>query len=237
MNPLNTVYLVPSLLDENALETIPVYIIDTIKNCQVIFAENERSTRRYLKKIYPEISIDNFEWFTIHKKENEQVGVFREKIKEGKNIAIISEAGCPGVADPGQLLVKAAYELNVRVRPLVGPSSVLLALMASGMSGQQFRFVGYLPIELKEKTTRIRELEDESGRKKCTEIFIETPYRNNQLIETLLNVCRPSTLLCIASELTSKNEFITTMSVLEWKKLKIDMHKKPAIFLLFANIN
>jgi 16S rRNA (cytidine1402-2'-O)-methyltransferase len=155
----SVVYLIPSLLDDTAIHTIPHYIIDAIKQCQVIFAENERSTRRYLKKIFREIIIDNYDWFTIHNIENEQVNIFKQKIAEGKNIAIVSEAGCPGVADPGQLLVKAAYELGVTVRPLVGPSAVLLALMASGMNGQQFQFVGYLPIETSERITRIKELE------------------------------------------------------------------------------
>jgi Predicted methyltransferases len=229
------VYLVPSLLDETAIHTIPHYIIDTIKQCQVIFAENERSTRRYLKKIFPQIIIDNYDWFTIHNIENEQVNIFKQKIEEGKNIAIISEAGCPGVADPGQILVKAAYELDAIVRPLVGPSAILLALMASGMNGQQFQFVGYLPIEITERIAKIKELEEESVRKKCTQVFIETPYRNNQLMETILKICRPSTLFCIASELTSKNEFIKTRSIEAWKSHKTDLHKKPAIFLLFAS--
>jgi 16S rRNA (cytidine1402-2'-O)-methyltransferase len=230
----SVVYLIPSLLDDTAIHTIPHYIIDAIKQCQVIFAENERSTRRYLKKIFREIIIDNYDWFTIHNIENEQVNIFKQKIAEGKNIAIVSEAGCPGVADPGQLLVKAAYELGVTVRPLVGPSAVLLALMASGMNGQQFQFVGYLPIETSERITRIKELEEESARKKCTQIFIETPYRNNQLVETILKICRPSTLFCIAAELTSKNEFIKTRAIGIWKSHKIDLHKKPAIFLLSA---
>ena len=234
MNPKSVVYLIPALLDETAVHTIPHYIVDAIKQCQVIFAENERSTRRYLKKIFPEITIDNYEWFTIHNIENEQVSIFKRKIAEEKNIAIISEAGCPGVADPGQLLVKAAYELNVTVQPLVGPSAVLLALMASGMSGQQFQFVGYLPIEIKDRMAKIKELEEESTRKKCTQIFIETPYRNNQLVETILKSCKPSTMFCIASELTSKNEFIKTRSIGAWRNHKIDLHKKPAIFLLFA---
>jgi 16S rRNA (cytidine1402-2'-O)-methyltransferase len=234
MTSKSIIYLVPSLLDETAGDTIPVYIIEAIKECQVIFAENERSARRYLKKIYKEIVIDNYEWFMIHNMENEQINIFKQKIAEEKNIAIISEAGCPGVADPGQVLVKTAYELNVTVKPLVGPSAILLALMASGMNGQQFQFVGYLPIDMQERIAKIKELEEESGRKKCTQIFIETPYRNNQIVETVLKVCRLSTQFCIASELTSKKEFIKTRSIAEWRKQKIDLHKKPAIFLLLA---
>ena len=228
------VYLIPSVLDEAAIQTIPVYIIDAIKNCQVIFAENERTARRFLKSIYKEIIIDNYEWFTIHHAEEEQKNNFILKIKEGKNIAIISEAGCPGIADPGQLLIETAQEMNVTIKPLVGPSSILLALMASGMNGQQFQFVGYLPIESNERIKTIKELEAESKKKNCTQIFIETPYRNNQLFETLLKNCNASTRICIAAELTSPNEYIKTKKVSEWKNEKTDFHKKPVIFLLQA---
>lgn len=228
------VYLIPSVLSETALHTIPQYIIEAVKNCRVIFAENERTARRFLKGICKEIVIDDYEWFNIHKIEAEQVTVFKQKMKEQKNIAIISEAGCPGVADPGQLLVATAQQMNVAIKPLVGPSSILLALMASGLNGQQFQFNGYLPISSHDKLDKIRELEEESARKKCTQIFIETPYRNNQIIEAILKVCRPRTQLCIAAELTSEREFIKTKSIEDWRKEKIDMNKKPVIFLLMA---
>jgi 16S rRNA (cytidine1402-2'-O)-methyltransferase len=228
------VYLIPSVLDESATHTIPHYIIDAVKDCQVIFAENERTARRFLKSIYKEIIIDDLEWFTIHKAEEEQRNIFVQRIKEGKNIAIISEAGCPGIADPGQLLIEAAQQLNAIVKPLVGPSSILLALMASGMNGQQFQFIGYLPIDQLERINAIKEIEAESKRKNSTQIFIETPYRNNQLIEVLLKTCKPSTKICIAAELTSTNEYIKTKTVSEWKKEKTDLHKKPVIFLLQA---
>jgi 16S rRNA (cytidine1402-2'-O)-methyltransferase len=159
---------------------------------------------------------------------------FRQKIKEGKNIAIISEAGCPGIADPGQALVAVAQEMNVVVKPLVGPSSILLALMASGMNGQQFEFVGYLPIDSLERNKAITALEITSQKKNSTQIFIETPYRNNQLLETLLKTCKPSTRLCIAAELTSEREYIKTKTIAEWRKEKTDFHKKPVIFLLMS---
>jgi len=196
------VYLIPSFLSEESVETIPVYIIDAVKNCQIIFAENERTARRFLKSICKEIVIDDYEWHTIHKAEAEQIAVFKQKIREEKNVAIISEAGCPGIADPGQILVHAAQQMRATVKPLVGPSSILLALMASGMNGQQFQFIGYLPIEAQQRISKLKELEEESTRKKCTQIFIETPYRNNQLLESILKVCKASTQLCIASELT-----------------------------------
>ncbi len=228
------VYLVPCVLVETATETIPPYILEAVKDCQVIFAENERTARRFLKSICKEIVIDDYEWFTIHKAENEVLSTFRQKIKEGKNIAIISEAGCPGIADPGQILIAAAQEMNAIIKPLVGPSSILLALMASGLNGQQFEFVGYLPIDSQERNKAITALETSSQKKNSTQIFIETPYRNNQLIETLLKTCKPTTKLCIAAELTGPNELIKTKSIAGWKKEKTDFHKKPVIFLLMA---
>ena len=235
MNQKGRVYLIPSLLDENGLEAIPSYIIDAVKDCQVFFVENERTARRYLKQLWRDMIIDNYEWFATHKVENEVQNVFKEKLKEGKIIGIISEAGCPGVADPGQLLVAAAQEMNVAVKPLVGPGSILLALMASGMNGQQFQFIGYLPIDNQERIKAIKELEAESQKKNCTQIFIETPYRNNQLIEVLLKICKPSTRLCLAVDLTGKEEWIKTKTIEDWKKEKTDIHKRPAIFLLLTN--
>jgi 16S rRNA (cytidine1402-2'-O)-methyltransferase len=228
------IYLIPCVLEESATETIPHYIIDAVKNCQVIFAENERTARRFFKSICKEIVIDDYEWFTIHKAENEVMSAFRQKITAGKNIGIISEAGCPGIADPGQILIAAAQEMGATVKPLVGPSSILLALMASGMNGQQFEFVGYLPIDTLERNKAVTTLETSSQKKNSTQIFIETPYRNNQLIETLLKTCKPSTKLCIAAELTGPNEFVKTKTIANWKKEKPDFHKKPVIFLLQA---
>src|SRR4249920_693029 len=171
------VYLVPSVLDETATHTIPAYLITAVKDCQVIFAENERTARRFLKSICKEIVIDDYEWFTIHKAEEELISTFKQKITGNKNIAIISEAGCPGIADPGQVLIAVAQQMNAAVKPLVGPSSILLALMASGMNGQQFEFIGYLPIDNLERNKAITALETSSQKKNSTQIFIETPYR------------------------------------------------------------
>lgn len=230
------VYLIPTVLDETAVQTIPAYVMQAVKDCTVIFAENERTARRYFKKMDREIVIDEYEWFTIHKAEAEVINSFREKIKENKNIAIISEAGCPGIADPGQILIAAAQEMNVLIKPLVGPSSILLALMASGMNGQQFEFLGYLPIDNMERNKAISAMEINSQKKNSTQIFIETPYRNNQLIENLLKICKPATKLCIAAEITGANEFIKTKNVAAWKKEKTDFHKKPVIFLLYSGV-
>jgi len=241
MDQTGKVYLIPSLLDENGTGAMPLYILDAVKNCQVFFVENERTARRYLKLLWKtclpgeEIVIDDYEWFAIDKVEQEVQNIFRSKLKEGKNIGIISEAGCPGIADPGQLLVATAQEMNATIKPLVGPSSILLALMASGLNGQQFQFVGYLPIENVQKIKAIKELEAESQKKNCTQIFIETPYRNNQLIDGLLKTCRSSTKLCIAVDLTGKNEWIRTKTIADWKKEKIDIHKRPALFLFCAS--
>lgn len=229
------VYLIPSFLADDAIETIPNYVMTAVKNCEVIFAENERTARRFLKSMDKKIMIDNFEWCTIHKVEQDIINTFKQKLKEGKNVAIISEAGCPGIADPGQVLIAEAQKLNVAIKPLVGPSSILLALMASGFNGQHFCFLGYLPIENSERIKKIKQLEEESFRKKNTQIFIETPYRNNKILGTILQHCNPSTQLCIAAEITSANEFIKTKTIENWKKEKIDLHKKPTIFLLMAN--
>lgn len=228
------VYLIPSFLSENAVETIPAYVLQAVKNCQVIFAENERTARRFLKSMEREIVIDDYEWHTIHKAEKELVKTFRQRIQEEKNIAIISEAGCPGIADPGQILVHEAQKLNAIVRPLVGPSSILLALMASGLDGQQFCFTGYLPIDNLERNKKLKQLEEESIKNKSTQIFIETPFRNNKMLEAILQNCKPSTLLCIAAEITSTQEWIKTKTIDEWKNRKTDLHKKPVIFLLLG---
>jgi 16S rRNA (cytidine1402-2'-O)-methyltransferase len=233
-----TVYLIPSLLAEEGLDAIPPYIIDAIKKCQVFFAENERTTRRYFKQLWKaslpgqEIVIDDFEWQVIA---DDTTETFRQKIKENKTIGIISEAGCPGVADPGQALIAIAQDMNADVKPLTGPNSILLALMASGLNGQQFQFVGYLPIDNNLRIKTIKELETESLKKKCTQVFIETPYRNNQLTEALLKTCNSETRLCIAVDITGKNEWIKTKTIADWQKNKPDIHKRPAIFLLHTN--
>ena len=229
-----TIYLIPCVLSDNASETIPTYVIEAVKKCQVIFAENERTARRFLKMMDKQIIIDSYEWFAIHKAEEEELKNFTQKIKEEKNIAIISEAGCPGIADPGQILIAAAQKLNCIIKPLVGPSSILLALMASGMNGQQFEFVGYLPIENAERTKKIKELENASQKNNSTKIFIETPYRNNSLVDSLLKICDNKTLLCIAANLTAVNETVITTSINEWKIKKPELHKQPVIFLLYA---
>jgi 16S rRNA (cytidine1402-2'-O)-methyltransferase len=231
-----TIYLIPCVLAEDTPETIPPYVIEAVKKCQVIFAENERTARRFLKMMDKSIVIDDYEWHAIHKAEEEQLQQLTKNIKAEKNIAIISEAGCPGIADPGQILIAAAQKMNCIIKPLVGPSSILLALMASGMNGQQFEFVGYLPIDNGERIKKIKELELASQKNSSTKIFIETPYRNNQLLESISKTCVDKTMLCIAANITGANEYIKTKTIGEWKKKMPELHKQPAIFLLYAGI-
>ena len=232
--PASTVYLIPTVLHEGQIDTLPAYLLPAIKKCNIFFVENERTARRYLKLLWKEMVIDDYEWQNIKEVNAETILQFKNAIKQNKTIGLISEAGCPGVADPGQQLVMIAQEMNIAVKPLVGPSSILLALMASGMNGQQFQFVGYLPIDSAERSKSIKNLESESNQKNCTQIFIETPYRNNQLLDALLKNCKANTLVCIACELTSESEFVKTRSVQDWKKQVPDLHKKPVIFLLLA---
>lgn len=230
-----TIYLIPTFLDEQATAPLPAYILDAVKSCSVFFVENERSARRYMKTLWKEMIIDEYEWYTIHKAEEAVQSIFRQKIVENKTIGILSEAGCPGIADPGQLLTAIAHEAGATVRPLVGPSSILLALMASGLNGQQFKFNGYLPVDTPGRTTAIRNLEADSARYNCTQLFIETPYRNNQLLATLLSTCRPSTRLCIAASLTGPNEYIRTLPIAKWRETPPpDLNKQPAIFCFLA---
>jgi 16S rRNA (cytidine1402-2'-O)-methyltransferase len=229
---IGKVYLIPAFIDEDNLQTIPAYILDAVKECNCFFVENERSARRYLKQLWKEMVIDNYEWHTIHKAEAEVKDAFKKLLQRGATIGIISEAGCPGVADPGQILVEAAHEMGAAVKPFVGPSSILLALMASGMNGQSFQFVGYLPIDTAERIKILKDLESESAKKNCTQIFIETPYRNNQLTEAICKILKPATRLCIAADITSSSEFIKTKTIADWKNKLPDIHKHPAIFLL-----
>ena len=228
------VILIPTVLHEDAIDSIPPYVIEQAKLCNAYFVENEKTARRYLKKYWREMVIDNYQWRTIHKAEDNVVSEFLQLLAQGKNIGIISEAGCPGVADPGQILVAAAQEKGFEIYPLVGPNSILLALMASGMNGQNFSFHGYLPIDSLEKKKVVVQLEQDSLKKSTAQIFIETPYRNNQLIKDLLQYCHPQTKICIAVDITAPTQWIKTKTVAQWKKETVDIHKRLAIFLLQA---
>lgn len=228
------VYLIPTVLHEEALETIPPYILNAVKDCQVFFVEQEKTARRFLKKLWREMVIDDYQWFAIHKAEAEVRNQFIKCLREGKNVGIISESGCPGVADPGQLLANAAQQNNITVKPLTGPSSILLALMASGMNGQCFQFHGYLPIDAGERRKKIKALELDSQKRNCTQLFIETPYRNNALIKDVLESCAGETKFCIAVDITAPYESIQTKTIKQWKSATPDIHKRLAIFLIYA---
>ncbi|RXK81732.1 SAM-dependent methyltransferase [Filimonas effusa] len=233
---MGTVYLIPTVLHDEpeALEVLPAYITDAVKQCQVFFVENEKTARRFLKRLWREMVIDDYAWYAIHKAEDAVRTQFLEALQAGKNIGIISEAGCPGVADPGQILVAAAQQAGAVVKPLVGPSSILLALMASGMNGQGFRFRGYLPIDNLERRKAIKAIEVESQQQQCAQIFIETPYRNNALLKDLLQYCQPNTRICVAANITASTEKIQTKTAKEWLKQVPELHKIPVIFLIQA---
>lgn len=229
---MSLVYLIPAPLHEETLTPLPSYVLTAIQACNILFVENERTARRYLKKLDKNIVIEHFEWHVMSKENTHYLAAFQKHLKGDATIGIISEAGCPGIADPGQILVAAAHRAGVVVKPLVGPSSILLALMASGMNGQQFQFHGYLPIDISKKLKKIRQIEEMIRVQGSTHIFIETPYRNHQLLETLLQHCQPATKLCIAVDITAPTEWIFTTEIKHWKQKKVDLHKRPAIFLL-----
>ena len=231
---LGKVYLLPMLLHEEGFDSMPSDVLTWIQQCDAFFVENEKTARRYFKKLWKEMVIDDYTWHAIHKVENEQIHAFSQLLKQGKNIGILSEAGCAGIADPGQILVAAAQELGAIVKPYTGPSSLLLALMGSGMNGQNFHFHGYLPIDALERKKKIQTLETEIKQTGVTQLFIETPYRNNQLFEAITQNCHPNTKLCVAMELTGPNEWIKTQSVANWKNSKPELHKKLVVFLLGA---
>lgn len=229
---LGKVFLLPMLLHEEGWDSIPSDIVKWIQECDAFFVENEKTTRRYFKKLWREMVIEEYIWHTIHKVETEQIQSFKELLKAGKNIGIISEAGCAGVADPGQILVGIAQEMGAQVKPYVGPNSILLALMASGMNGQLFQFHGYLPIDNSERKKKIQALEQDTRVRNCTQICIETPYRNDQLLDAILQSCHASTKVCIGVDLTGPSEWIKTGTVDYWKKNKPSLHKKLAVFLI-----
>lgn len=228
-------FLVPTVISEGATSSIPTSVYEALKAIHHFFAEDARTARRFLSslKIYDSIEALEFSILNKNTKEAELTEMFAP-IFAGNHIGVISESGCPGIADPGALAVNFAHQKNISVVPLVGPSSILLALMASGLNGQQFAFHGYLPIDSKEVSQKIKSLEKESMQKNQTQIFIETPYRNNQVLKHLIESLHSSTLLCIALDLTGKNEFVKTEAVNEWKKNLPTLPKEPAVFLFLA---
>jgi 16S rRNA (cytidine1402-2'-O)-methyltransferase len=226
------VHLIPIALAEEGYNHLPVLVKERINTCEIFFAENIRTARRAFKKIDKAFDIDARTWFEIGNKEEVHLKEFNNLLEAGKTIGIVSESGCPGIADPGQQLIAAAQNKGFKVHPLTGPNSILLALMASGLNGQHFEFLGYLPITPGERDKKIKELERKSRAENCTMIFIETPYRNNQMFQSLVNGLNQETKLCIAYNLTSSEEWIKTKAIAEWKKQAVELPKQPAIFLI-----
>jgi len=229
-------YLIPSLLwPETEAQTLPIYNLEVIKNIKCFLAENERSARRFISALRLGIKIEALRFHSLDKdtKAEELAEVFK-LLAAGTDVGVISEAGCPGVADPGALAVALAHHNDIEVLPLVGPSSILMALMASGFSGQSFVFHGYLPIEKNERQLAIKRLEKEAVSKHQTQIFIETPYRNTALFADIIACCSPHTQVCVACDITAPRHFIKTKNVSQWKKAIPDLHKKPTVFLIYA---
>ncbi len=229
-------YLIPTLLGDSKLDdSWPSGHRDIVIGLRIFIVENLRSARRFLKQAGYQIPFDEVVFHILNKHTDQDVlTTFLNSVRSGSSIGLLSEAGCPCIADPGQLIVSQAHQMGITVKPLVGPSSIMLALMASGMNGQAFQFHGYLPIQKQQRVLIIKDIEKLAERKGTTQIFMEAPFRNMQLLEDVLKSCRQDTLLCIAADLTTKDEYIRTQSIREWTNQRLPhLHKRPAIFLLF----
>lgn len=227
-------YIIPSPLGEDFNpQSFPNEIKFTIEKLNHFIVENEKEARRFIKQIAPEKKQSDLVLYPLNKHTSEDaISTYLNPCSEGNNMGLISDAGCPGIADPGAIIVQNAYENNIKVKPLTGPSSILLAMMSSGLNGQNFAFNGYLPIDKGKRKKAIKALENRSQKFDQSQIFMETPYRNEKLFEELKLILDSKTKLSIAFELTQPEEFINTMSVAMWRKTKIRIHKKPAIFTL-----
>ncbi len=230
-----TLYLIPSTLGNTSVERVlPPYNTEIVSRLRFFIVENVRTARRFLKKCRADIDIDKLTFYELNKHtDRNDIPEFLRPLKEGNSMGIISEAGCPAVADPGAEIVALAHREGYKVVPLVGPSSPLLALMASGFNGQSYTFHGYLPIDSNERAKAIKKLETHAYNENQTQLFIETPYRNQKLAEDILLHCKPQTRLCIAMNITCEDEYIATKTVKEWKNRLPDMNKKPCVFLLY----
>ena len=232
---IGNLYLIPNTLGKVALfEVLPIAVKKKIEGINIYIVESEKSARRFIKTICPDKSQEKLKLFTLNKftETLEIPNYLNPCIEQGESIGLISDAGCPAVADPGSEVVRLAHERNIKVVPIVGPSSILLAMMASGMNGQNFAFNGYLPIDKNERKAMLKKLEKRSFDHKQAQAFIETPYRNQNLLEDLCRVLHPNTRICVACDLTLSSEYIKTLSAREWLNNKVDLHKRPAIFVL-----
>lgn len=229
-----TLYLIPVTLGEGETEKVlPSSVRQTILKLGAFIVENEKTARRFIKKICPEKKQSELILFPLNKHvESSEFYSYIQPLLEGTDVGIMSEAGCPGIADPGAVIVDLAHQHHLKVVPLVGPSSILLSLMASGLNGQSFTFHGYLPIDKHDKKKHLKHLERISSEHKQAQLFIETPYRNNQLLDDMLHTLSPNTKLCVACDITLDSEFIRTQTIAQWKKSKVDLHKRPCIFII-----
>ncbi|MDR2840407.1 MAG: SAM-dependent methyltransferase [Paludibacter sp.] len=230
-----SLYLIPTSLGETRLENIlPQYNFQIIAELRFFVVENVRTARRFLKEVNRDINIDELTFFTLneHTAESEKAAMLKPLL-DGNDMGIISEAGCPAIADPGAEIVALAQKANIKIVPLVGPSSIFLALMASGFNGQNFAFSGYLPIDAKERTKKLKTLENRAYNENQSQIFIETPYRNNKMLSDIVTSCNSETKLCIAADITLETEFIKTKKVAEWKRALPDLNKRPCIFIIY----
>lgn len=228
------IYLIPNLLGESPSQNVlPEHITKVVCSLTHFIVENEKSARKFIKQIAPQKSQQELVFFTINKHtQPEELPFFLKPCASGISMGVISEAGCPGIADPGAEIVKIAHRQQIKVIPLVGPSSILLAIMASGLNGQNFAFNGYLPIEKSERKKTIKLLEKKVKENNQTQIFIETPYRNDKMFADLTETLHPETLLCIACDITLESEQIETKSVAQWRKTAVSLQKRPAIFII-----
>ncbi|MDR3269359.1 MAG: SAM-dependent methyltransferase [Tannerella sp.] len=228
-------FLIPVTLGETEhRKVLPEYNREVILHIRHFIVENVRTARRFLKKTAPSMVIDELQFYELNKHTSpEQVSDYLAPLARGESVGVISEAGCPAIADPGADVVAIAQRKQYQVVPLVGPSSILMALMASGFNGQCFAFHGYLPIDASARAERIKALESRIYTENQTQLFIETPYRNNKLMEDLVRICRPATKLCVAAGITCEDEYIRTRPVKEWADRASDLNKKPALFLLY----
>ena len=231
---LGTLYLIPTVIaPATEQKVLPPDLVHLCSGLNYYLAENIRTARRCLSAMQVKQSISDIRFEELNKNTSDaQIAQLLQPLLQGENVGIMSEAGCPGIADPGARAVAFAHEKGIQVVPYVGPSSIFLALMASGFSGQSFAFSGYLPIDKKGKQQAIKQLENKALKNGETQLFMETPYRNNQLLKDLIQSCNPSTLLCIAKNISGDDEFIATKSIKDWGKTQIDLHKVPCIFVL-----
>ena len=227
-------YLIPTTLGDSPVNyCLPEQIKYTIELCDAFIVENERTARRFIKKIGAHKNLDTLILHPLHKHTDSiDIPSYLKGCVDGENIGVISESGCPAVADPGAQVVAVAHEKNIQVVPLVGPSSIILALMASGFNGQNFAFNGYLPKETHQKTKKIRQLEKFATQMNQTQLFIEAPFRNQKLLQDVLDTCLPSTKLCIATEITTDAEKINTKTIAEWRKNMPNINKKNTVFAI-----